>query len=49
MFENDVELYGTQTKLENSFPVAPFENDVELYGTQTSVTAFPTSCGLRMM
>ena len=34
-FENDVELYGTQT-VKSSYHYAPvFENDVELYGTQT--------------
>ena len=34
-FENDVELYGTQTKSAKQHPVYEFENDVELYGTQT--------------
>ena len=34
-FENDVELYGTQTVLQIDKRVDLFENDVELYGTQT--------------
>ena len=34
-FENDVEMYGTQTiSYLYCFPVL-FENDVEMYGTQT--------------
>ena len=37
-FENDVELYGTQTKDQIAAAVATFENDVELYGTQTKKT-----------
>ena len=35
-FENDVELYGTQTLTSGSTVTIRFENDVELYGTQTS-------------
>ena len=34
-FENDVELYGTQTRPEGHRQDIMFENDVELYGTQT--------------
>ena len=34
-FENDVELYGTQTMQQELQHQAEFENDVELYGTQT--------------
>ena len=35
MFENDVEMYGTQTE-DFKDPRPPvFENDVEMYGTQT--------------
>ena len=34
-FENDVELYGTQTMMAVIAAATPFENDVELYGTQT--------------
>ena len=34
-FENDVKMYGTQTKgLECSTTIV-FENDVKMYGTQT--------------
>ena len=36
-FENDVELYGTQTKETELTLKTPFENDVELYGTQTKL------------
>ena len=35
-FENDVEMYGTQTLLRQSSRDCQFENDVEMYGTQTS-------------
>ena len=35
VFENDVELYGTQTELFIIKQYEEFENDVELYGTQT--------------
>ena len=35
LFENDVELYGTQTTREWVTGYYQFENDVELYGTQT--------------
>ena len=34
-FENDVEMYGTQTILFIKSNVCGFENDVEMYGTQT--------------
>ena len=37
-FENDVELYGTQTNAVNCVNPTTFENDVELYGTQTGFT-----------
>ena len=37
-FENDVEMYGTQTAIAEIEQDAAFENDVEMYGTQT-VTA----------
>ena len=34
-FENDVKMYGTQTrKIRKPTPIA-FENDVKMYGTQT--------------
>ena len=34
-FENDVEMYGTQTSQLYLKQLDPFENDVEMYGTQT--------------
>ena len=34
-FENDVEMYGTQTISRVLFLGSVFENDVEMYGTQT--------------
>ena len=37
MFENDVELYGTQTHKDGDEVQVEFENDVELYGTQTKM------------
>ena len=34
-FENDVEMYGTQTYEFGYLTEYMFENDVEMYGTQT--------------
>ena len=34
-FENDVEMYGAQTKYKRLLPRHLFENDVEMYGAQT--------------
>ena len=34
-FENDVEMYGAQTKEEHQEEQKQFENDVEMYGAQT--------------
>ncbi len=34
-FENDVEMYGAQTKFNTVAGVLKFENDVEMYGAQT--------------
>ena len=34
-FENDVKMYGTQTKSATSSAWTAFENDVKMYGTQT--------------
>ena len=34
-FENDVEMYGTQTISSILVSMISFENDVEMYGTQT--------------
>ena len=35
MFENDVKMYGTQTRRKNENRRNQFENDVKMYGTQT--------------
>ena len=35
-FENDVEMYGAQTKTMTMRAGRMFENDVEMYGAQTS-------------
>ena len=37
-FENDVEMYGTQTRSQDTILLEEFENDVEMYGTQTVIT-----------
>ena len=37
MFENDVNMYGTQTYLAAYLLTPWFENDVNMYGTQTSL------------
>ena len=34
-FENDVKMYGTQTKPLFGIHFLTFENDVKMYGTQT--------------
>ena len=34
-FENDVEMYGAQTRKNSLLIRAVFENDVEMYGAQT--------------
>ena len=34
-FENDVKMYGTQTRKEQVTAKQVFENDVKMYGTQT--------------
>ena len=39
-FENDVEMYGTQTRRGGRYGKAGFENDVEMYGTQTCTLMF---------
>ena len=36
-FENDVEMYGTQTQRLVGIKILSFENDVEMYGTQTAM------------
>ena len=34
-FENDVKMYGTQTRFERVNDSFQFENDVKMYSTQT--------------
>ena len=34
-FENDVKMYGTQTRFWPDQCIHQFENDVKMYGTQT--------------
>ena len=36
-FENDVKMYGTQTKTNALKTLEGFENDVKMYGTQTGL------------
>ena len=40
-FENDVEMYGTQTFTPINFYILLFENDVEMYSTQTIFSKKP--------
>ena len=40
-FENDVKMYGTQTKLLLIWAYHSFENDVKMYGTQTGAAFSP--------
>ena len=40
LFENDVKMYGTQTRIWLLSPHTQFENDVKMYGTQTILCAF---------
>ena len=37
-FENDVEMYGAQTKKISNLIKRMFENDVEMYGAQTKLS-----------
>ena len=39
-FENDVKMYGIQTKLSNESYHESFENDVKMYGIQTNSEIF---------
>ena len=39
-FENDVKMYGTQTKSQVVYVTNQFENDVKMYGTQTPACLF---------
>ena len=49
MFENDVKMYGTETKVVVQTTAASFENDVKMYGTETGNYILPTNISLRMM
>ena len=42
-FENDVKMYGTQTKKYGTDYELWFENDVKMYGTQTGFEPAPLS------
>ena len=35
MFENSVNMYGTQTLVTEAIEILQFENSVNMYGTQT--------------
>ena len=48
-FENDVEMYGTQTVVDTCVNYIRFENDVEMYGTQTLRIPSMLPDRLRMM
>ena len=48
-FENDVKMYGTQTKIEALSRSEMFENDVKMYGTQTYSDHWYDTLRLRMM
>ena len=37
MFENDVNMYGTQAALTLPISLLQFENDVNMYGTQAGI------------
>ena len=42
-FENDVKMYGTQTRIAIQPSSCQFENDVKMYGTQTYIRFSYTS------
>ena len=48
-FENDVEMYGAQTKRYAYQYADGFENDVEMYGAQTGDRSAIAERSLRMM
>ena len=48
-FENDVKMYGTQTRYFAFKRKKRFENDVKMYGTQTGVSMICFVYRLRMM
>ena len=49
MFENDVNMYGTQAIDIRCIVNNAFENDVNMYGTQASSQKFVNNVCLRMM
>ena len=49
MFENDVKMYGTQTRGDQMSEKEKFENDVKMYGTQTIFSPQVRLLRLRMM
>ena len=36
-FENDVKIYGIQTRYPETYTNSTFENDVKIYGIQTGI------------
>ena len=38
-FENDVKMYGIQTKTQEEYLSVLFENDVKMYGIQTGASS----------
>ena len=48
-FENDVKMYGTQTRAGRIRYRYRFENDVKMYGTQTIHLSLMNENSLRMM
>ena len=49
MFENDVNMYGTQACQSTKQAQTVFENDVNMYGTQAYSYTFLYQYSLRMM
>ena len=39
-FENDVKMYGTETKAMDTKSSTRFENDVKMYGTETALLLY---------
>ena len=48
-FENDVNMYGIQTRPPQEALNLLFENDVNMYGIQTDLGLYWLGCSLRMM
>ena len=45
-FENDVNMYGTQARIERFIFPLVFENDVNMYGTQALHVAEYSTCNV---